>query len=312
MQRHLRNLAVVAVAVGLLSGAAPLLGVAAGTTATTTSPARYTQQVCASLATWLEAVKFDDPSREHALTTSQRPPKSTRRAMVALLASDLKASETLFTSTKAVGTPSVPDGQQIATDYLQMLGDIRDAFSAARTAATRAPVTSKKALAASVTTIFGNLAGPLEPIGDPFSTLNPDPTVAAAIQADAGCAPLVAGFNAGTFSSGLQTGDCITADEQKVDCTTPHDGEVMEVTSYPADSSAPYPGNDALNAFANQTCAAAFAQYVGVPVEQATEDYAFFDPSPGADWNSGNREIVCEATNDDGTPLTGSLKGQAS
>jgi hypothetical protein len=98
----------------------------------------------------------------------------------------------------------------------------------------------------------------------------------------------------------------------KVDCAQPHDAEVTLVTSYPAGSTAPYPGNDALNAFVDQTCEAAFTSYVGVPFDESTYTYASFYPNPGADWNGGDREVVCTVTNEDSTPLTGSLKGQLS
>ena len=98
----------------------------------------------------------------------------------------------------------------------------------------------------------------------------------------------------------------------KVDCAQPHDAEVTLVTSYPAGSTAPYPGNDSLNAFVDQTCEAAFTSYVGVPFDESTYTYASFYPNPGADWNGGDREVVCTVTNEDSTPLTGSLKGQLS
>ena len=310
MHRHLRNMAIAALTAGLLGGVAPLLGVAAATTATTTSPARYVRLVCLALNTF-DNYSSDDSGPEKALKADKTSPESARRAIGALLASGVKATDTLVASTKAIGTPRIPNGQQTATDYLQTLGDIRDALSAGHSAAAHAPVTSKTVFVAALTKIYGNLSMQVQSIGDPLSTLNEDPTLAAAIQVDAGCATVLDFYSSAT-NSGLQAGDCVTADEQKVDCNKPHDGEVTQVTSYPAAATAPYPGNDALNAFADQTCAAAFTQYVGVPSEQTTRNYAYFDPSPGADWNGGDREIVCEVTNPDSTPLTGSVKGQAS
>ena len=113
-------------------------------------------------------------------------------------------------------------------------------------------------------------------------------------------------------SSGLKVGDCTSSNEQKVACTQPHDGEVTLVASYPASSTDPFPGNDAIQSFVDQNCAAAFASYVGVSVDQSTYTYGWFSPLAGGDWNSGDREIVCTVTNGDNTPKTGSIKAQAS
>ena len=311
MRFHIRTLAVASVTVGLLSGATPLLGVAAGAAAPTTTPTRYVRQVCAALNTWDDKANTDDTSPAKVLKANKKSMKSTRQAVVTLLAADLKATDTLIAATKAIGTPRVPNGQQVATDYLQTLGDARHALSTARSAAARMPIANKIVLTAALTTMDNDLGGQFQAIGDPLTVLNTDQTLAAAIQADPGCATVLDFYKSST-TSGLKVGDCITSDETKVDCTTPHDGEVTLVTSYAADPTAPYPGNDALNTFADQTCNAAFTQYVGVTIDQSTHTYGYYYPNPGTDWNGGDREVVCTATNEDNTPLTGSLKTQTS
>jgi Septum formation len=311
MRPHVRALALASVAVGLLSGMTPLLGVADAAESPTTTPSRFVRQVCAALNTWDDKANTDNTSPEKVLTANKKSMKSTRQAVVTVLASDLKATDTLIAATKALGTPRVPDGQRVATDYLQTLGDARDALSAAHSAAARMPIANRAVLTAALTTMDNNLVGQFQAIGNPLSVLNTDQTLAAAIQADPGCATVLQFYKSAT-TSGLEVGDCITSSETKVDCTKPHDGEVTLVTSYVADSTAPYPGNDALNAFVDQTCNAAFTSYVGVPFDESMHTYGYYYPNPGADWDGGDREIVCTVTNEDNTPLTGSLKGQTS
>jgi hypothetical protein len=230
---------------------------------------------------------------------------------VALLASEVKATETLITATKAIGTPRVPNGQQVVTDYLQTLGDARDALSAAHSAAARVPITNKTVLAAALTTMDSNLSGQFQAIGDPLSVLNTDQTLASAIQADPGCATVLDFYKPAT-TSGLNVGDCTDANETKVDCTKPHSEEVTLVTSYPASSTAPFPGNDAMTAFVDQNCNAAFTTYMGVTTDQSKYTYGWFSPNAGTDWNGGDREIVCTVDSQDNSPITGSVKGQLS
>jgi hypothetical protein len=67
-----------------------------------------------------------------------------------------------------------------------------------------------------------------------------------------------------------------------------------------------------MHASVDETCAAAFTQYVGVPIEQSQLTYGYFSPSPGSDWNSGDREIVSAVENADDTPQSGSERGSAS
>ena len=159
--------------------------------------------------------------------------------------------------------------------------------------------------------IDAKLATQLVSIGDPLTVLSANSTLASAIQTDNGCGDVIAGYESAT-GSGLKVGDCTTPNEGKVACTQPHDDEVTLVTSYPASSTAPFPGNDAIQSFVDQNCAAAFSSYVGISADQSSHTYGWFSPNVGADWNSGDREIVCTVTNQDNTPSTGSARGQAS
>ena len=141
--------------------------------------------------------------------------------------------------------------------------------------------------------------------------LNTDSTLASAVQADNGCGQVLAEYKS-TYANQLSVGDCTNATQDKVACTQPHDSEVTLVTSYPASATAAFPGNDAIQSFVDQNCTAAFSSYVGISPDQSSHVYGWISPSPGGDWNSGDRTIVCTATNSDNTPITGSLKEQAS
>ena len=100
------------------------------------------------------------------------------------------------------------------TDYLQTLGDARDALSAAHGAAARVPITNKTVLAAALTTMDSNLSGQFQAIGDPLSVLNTDQTLASAIQADPGCATVLDFYKPAT-TSGLNVGDCTTPTKRR-------------------------------------------------------------------------------------------------
>jgi hypothetical protein len=267
------------------------------------------RQVCAALNNW-NKISDDDSALLKALNANKKSPKSSRQGIAALYAKNVKATDQLITATKAIGIPRLADGQQVASDYLQTLGDIRAVYITARNAVTHASATDKAVLANAVGSIDGSLSNQLLSIANPLSVLNTDSTLAGAIQADSGCGDIIAGYKSAT-ASGLNAGDCVTSSGGKVACMQPHDGEVTLVTSYPADSTTPFPGNDAIQSFVDQNCAAAFSSYVGTSADQSSHTYGWFSPTAEV-WNNGGREIVCTVTNQDNTPLTASVKGQAS
>lgn len=95
------------------------------------------------------------------------------------------------------------------------------------------------------------------------------------------------------------------ADLREVSCTAAHDAEVFGSAAYPATSST-YPGQAALDAFANATCPGVFVTYTGRSINSATEGGAFFEPS-STSWAAGGRTVDCVATAPAGQKLTGPL-----
>jgi hypothetical protein len=114
-------------------------------------------------------------------------------------------------------------------------------------------------------------------------------------------------LEAGSCVNGIRAGAEVTSSvAHPVDCASPHDNEVVGVASYTGEG--PFPGQDALQAFAVQPCVAAFATYVGTTFEASTIDMIAVAPSD-ATWAKGDRAISCVALNTDGTKFTGSIKG---
>lgn len=110
----------------------------------------------------------------------------------------------------------------------------------------------------------------------------------------------------GTCLDGVHPGAVSTSDVTRpVDCATTHDDEIVGVLSY-AESGA-YPGQAAVDAFANAPCVAAFSSYVGVDFELSTLDMMTVTPSE-LSWARGDRQISCVAITRDGRQLTGSVK----
>jgi len=116
----------------------------------------------------------------------------------------------------------------------------------------------------------------------------------------------------------IVVGDCINdaaADGEissvpTVDCSEPHDSEAY--LAFEMEGDVLFPGEDAVEAAAEEGCSDAFEAFVGVPYEESYVDFGYYYPSEGT-WLTGDREIVCLAyeTDEDGNDIqtTGSLKG---
>lgn len=97
----------------------------------------------------------------------------------------------------------------------------------------------------------------------------------------------------------LRVGDCSTPDLDDtvrtldlVPCDEPHTHEIFHLEEHP---DVPYPGSAALEAFAEQQCVAAFADYVGVELTESSLYFTYFYPSVGT-WNDDeDRQVICFA-----------------
>lgn len=118
----------------------------------------------------------------------------------------------------------------------------------------------------------------------------------------------------------VKPGQCFLAPEEveaqisdldEVDCGKAHDHEAYAVVPYksgdPEATGDEFPGDDALNAFANGACAQSFGAYVGVDYPDSELFFTYLLPSPRS-WQENDRDVVCLITNA-GTQLQGSVKG---
>ena len=131
--------------------------------------------------------------------------------------------------------------------------------------------------------------------------------VAVAVAAVAVPTTSVAALQVGTCLDGVHPGVAVTADVTRpVDCATTHDNEIVGVVSDTLPGA--YPGQAAVDAFANAPCEAAFGAYVGVDFDSSTLDLITLTPSE-LSWARGDRQISCVAITRDGSRLTGSVRG---
>lgn len=117
----------------------------------------------------------------------------------------------------------------------------------------------------------------------------------------------------------LDQGDCFNyvqeqTEEGSVDsikvlpCTQPHENELYFTVDYPAADGEPFPGEEAIDSFAEEQCLAAFAEYVGIDFRESVFNVRYFQPTPGSWERRDDREIACFLFERD-LLLEGSMQG---
>ena len=116
-------------------------------------------------------------------------------------------------------------------------------------------------------------------------------------------------------SSGVvvKVGDCSNSDlSQIVDevdlvpCDKPH---ALEAYSIITSTATTYPGADALQVFADQSCIDKFFDYVGVELSQSILYYTYVYPSVTSWNNKSDRSVICFIYKATEPLLTKSVKG---
>ncbi len=116
-------------------------------------------------------------------------------------------------------------------------------------------------------------------------------------------------------SSGVvvKVGDCSNSNLSEiankldlVPCDEPH---ALEAYSIIASTAAAYPGADALQVFAEQSCIDEFFGYVGVELPQSILYYTYVYPSVTSWNNESDRSVVCFIYKATEPLLTKSVKG---
>ncbi|MFF2607220.1 septum formation family protein [Arthrobacter koreensis] len=111
----------------------------------------------------------------------------------------------------------------------------------------------------------------------------------------------------------LKVGDCLVDDPdaeqiEAVDvlpCTQPHDTEVYAAMDMDRGS---FPGEEAIDAAAQEFCLAEFQPYIGTDYSESALDIGYLTPTPTS-WTLGNdREILCTVYRMDGEKLSTTVK----
>jgi hypothetical protein len=110
----------------------------------------------------------------------------------------------------------------------------------------------------------------------------------------------------------LELGDCLNdggvplrsdmTDVPRVDCEDPHDSELFAILGV---EGSVFPGEEELVADAQDRCARAFGDFIGLPFANSTLDFRYYYPTASS-WAQGDRSIYCLAF-DPGLKVTGTL-----
>lgn len=136
-------------------------------------------------------------------------------------------------------------------------------------------------------------------------------------RADGGATPAASpadGPGVETSVFDLEVGDCFSATGDTIEtisvvpCDEAHIYEAFDVVRMPGDDEEPYPGDEAVLAFADAECRGPFEDYVGVPYLNSRFFLTPVTPSEET-WARGDRDVVCTLNLRDDVQLTGSARG---
>jgi Septum formation len=94
----------------------------------------------------------------------------------------------------------------------------------------------------------------------------------------------------------------------EVSCSGSHQVEVSFAATF---NEGPFPGDEYLSNQAINTCTAAFERYVGITPERSTYNSSWLVPTEDM-WADGARQGICLVVADDGSFLSGTVKGSES
>ncbi len=314
MRRFVVTVALVSVALTAAPLAAQASGVG-GKTARTVPLSRWVRSVCGRLGDWGDAFSEADSKLQQELNDLDSGKLSAKAAKARLLraASDeTKATKQLFASIEKLGTPIATNGKSVASTFSDALADYQRLAVEQQRSYAKLDTDTKKKSRDDALDIETRIEEKAAEIGDPLEAPRGDPEVAAAMNGEPLCTELLPQFTPTTFV----VGDCLNADTpdvtldeyEAVPCTQKHLEEVFVVTNHPAGPGDPFPGEAAINNFAESTCTPAFGTYVGEDFESSHLGFSYFTPDKDT-WPLGDRQVVCTVDNEDGSPLRGSVKG---
>lgn len=103
----------------------------------------------------------------------------------------------------------------------------------------------------------------------------------------------------------IESANGILTGWDEISCEGPRE---LEVTFAALFEDGPFPGDQHFVDSANGTCRTAFENYIGISPEQSAFDMEWMVPTE-EQWAAGVRNGICFAVSDDGSPITGTIKG---
>lgn len=103
----------------------------------------------------------------------------------------------------------------------------------------------------------------------------------------------------------IETEDDVLTGWTEVSCSGPRQVEVSFAATF---EPGPWPGDDYLAETAADTCTSAFERYVGSTPDESDYGVEWLLPTE-AMWADGSRQGICLVVSDDGSALTGTIKG---
>ena len=91
-----------------------------------------------------------------------------------------------------------------------------------------------------------------------------------------------------------------------VQCFEPHDAEVFAVVFFTQTDADDYPGEEAVQDYADDQCFDRFEDFVGIRYEESALDIATIWPTE-ASWAEGDREAVCSVFHVENQKLEGTM-----
>ena len=115
----------------------------------------------------------------------------------------------------------------------------------------------------------------------------------------------------------LQVPDNLPAEVSKlpvIECSLPHTHEIYAAVNYttpndPNDDETVFPGQEALNTYAEQVCVREFEPYVHISAFDSSLAFTWLTPTLSS-WNDhDDRAVLCVLNDLNRAPLTGSMNG---
>jgi hypothetical protein len=185
LYRYSAAVIVAATTVFLVAASAP-----AATPTRPVTPDRWTRSVCQDISTWLKARGDAETGTVAALgglESGEFKPKAAKARLARAISQGAEATDRLVKDVKSAGTPQVNNGKQVASGYVQTLGDYGKPYVKARAALSRAKTRDKQQFATTAQQVNSTLAGELNAVGvDPVEELRAVPELAAGITASCG------------------------------------------------------------------------------------------------------------------------------